>query len=146
VSARTPRSAETEVVDILAQLTLFGDLTRPQLEAVAHTFDEEVFAEGQRVIRQGFAGNSFYVILDGEASVHADGEQAATLTRGDFFGEVSVLLGEPPIADVTAARELRCLVLPGGDLEAFLVQYPRVAFRMVQAQARRLRSAMQWRS
>jgi len=137
---------ESDVVDILAQLALFADLSRPQLEAVAHTFEEEVYPEGQRVIRQGLAGNSFFLILDGEVSVRADGEEAATLTRGDFFGEVSVLLGEPPIADIVATRPLRCLVLPGPDLESFLVQYPRVAYRMVQAQARRLRSAMQWRS
>src|SRR5919204_6189127 len=137
---------ETDVVDILAQLALFADLSRPQLEAIAHTFDEQVFPEGERVIRQGLAGQGFFVILDGEASVRSDGEEAATLTRGDFFGEVSVLLGEPPIADIVATRPLRCLVLAGGDLESFLVQYPQVMYRMVQAQARRLRSAMQWRS
>ena len=137
---------DSDVVDILAQLSLFADLSRPQLEAVAHTFDERVFPEGERVIRQGLAGQSFFVILDGEASVEADGEEAATLTRGDFFGEVSVLLGESPIADVVATRPLRCLVLAGSDLESFLEGNPRVAYRMVQAQARRLRSAMQWRS
>ena len=139
-------NGEQDAVDILAGLSLFGDLSRPQLEAVAHTFDEEFFSEGQRVIRQGFAGAGFFLILDGGASVHADGEQVASLTRGDFFGEVSLLLGEPPIADITATGPLRCLVLAGSDLEEFLVQYPRVMYRMVQAQARRLRSAMQWRA
>jgi len=138
--------SDSDVVDVLAQLSLFSDLSRPQLEAVAHTFEEEVFAEGQRVIRQGFAGTGFFIIIDGEAAVRVNGEDAATLTRGDFFGEVSVLLGEPPIADIVATRPLRCLVLAGGDLEGFLVEYPRVLYRMVQAQARRLRSAMQWRS
>lgn len=135
-----------DVVDILSQLTLFSDLSRPQLEAVAHIFDEEVIPEGQRVIRQGFGGTGFYIVLDGEVSVLADGEEAATLGRGDFFGEVSVLLEEPPIADIVAKRALRVLVLAGADLESFLVQYPQVMYRMVQAQARRLRSAMQWRS
>ena len=138
--------SDSDVVDVLAQLSLFSDLPRPQLEAVAHTFEEEVFAEGQRVIRQGFAGTGFFIIIDGEAAVRVNGEDAATLTRGDFFGEVSVLLGEPPIADIVATRPLRCLVLAGGDLEGFLVEYPRVLYRMVQSQARRLRSAMQWRS
>ena len=138
--------SDSDVVDVLAQLSLFSDLSRPQLEAVAHTFEEEVFAEGQRVIRQGFGGTGFFIIMDGEAAVRVNGEDAATLTRGDFFGEVSVLLGEPPIADIVATRPLRCLVLAGGDLEGFLVEYPRVLYRMVQAQARRLRSAMQWRS
>jgi CRP-like cAMP-binding protein len=139
------RSAD-DVVDILSGLSLFADLPRPQLESVAHTFEEEVFPEGQRVIRQGIAGNSFYVILDGEVSVRVDGEERATLSRGDFFGEVSVLLGESSIADIVATRPLRCLVLAGSDLEDFLVQNPHVMYRLVQTQARRLRSATRWRS
>jgi CRP-like cAMP-binding protein len=135
-----------DIVGVLGGLALFADLARPQLEAVAHTFEEEMFAEGQRVIRQGFAGNNFYLILDGEAAVRVDGRDLSTLGRGDFFGEVSVLLGELPTADVVALREMRCLVLPGPDVEAFLVTFPRVMFRMLQAEARRLRATIQWRS
>ena len=138
--------APEEIVDVLAGMTLFADLGRPQLEAVAHTFDEEWFAEGQRILRQGFTGSGFYVILEGEAAVVIDGAERARLGRGEFFGEISVLLGEPPTADVVAARQLRCLVLPGPEAEAFLVSMPRVMFRMLQAQARRLRTTLQWRS
>ena len=128
-------------VEALARLSLFADVPHPQLEALAHSFDEEVFAEGQRVIRQDVTGGGFYVILDGEADVVADGQKLATLARGDFFGEVSVLLGEPPTADIVATRPLRCIVLGGPDVEAFLVDHPRVMFRMLQASARRLRNA-----
>jgi CRP-like cAMP-binding protein len=135
-----------EIVGVLGGLALFADLARPQLEAVAHTFEEEMFAEGQRVIRQGFGGNNFYLILDGEAAVRVDGSDLSRLGRGDFFGEVSVLLGELPTADVVALREMRCLVLPGSEVESFLVAYPRVMFRMLQAEARRLRATIQWRS
>ena len=138
--------AEGDVVDILAGLSLFADLPKPQLEAVAHTLDEEFFPAGQRIIRQGFAGSSVYVILDGDAAVRVDGQDAAKLSRGDFFGEVSVLLGEPPIADVVALQPLRCLVLPGPLFEQFLVDHPRVMYRMIQTQARRLRNVTQWRS
>jgi CRP-like cAMP-binding protein len=135
-----------EIVDILSGLALFADLTRPQLQAVSHTFDEEWFTEGQRILRQGFTGSNFYVILDGEAAVRIDGETRATLGRGDFFGEVSVLLGEPPTADVVALRPLRCIALAGPEIEQFLISYPRVMYRMLQAQARRLRNANRWRS
>lgn len=135
-----------EVVEVLARLSLFADLSRPALEGVAHTFEEELFAEGQRILRQGFAGTGFYVILDGEAAVRIDGEQRARLSRGDFFGEISILLGEPPSADVVALGPLRCLVLPGPEVEGFLVANPRVMFRMLQAEARRLRVTLQWRS
>ncbi|MGH2373100.1 MAG: Crp/Fnr family transcriptional regulator [bacterium] len=135
-----------DILESMASLALFADLSRPQLEAAAHTFEEEWFSEEQRILRQGFTGSNFYVILDGEAAVRIDGQTRATLGRGDFFGEVSVLLGEPPIADIVALRPLRCIALSDLGLEAFLTTYPRVMFRMLQALARRLRNASLWRS
>ncbi len=134
-----------ELVDTLAGFTLFADLSRPQLMGVVHRFEDVAFAEGERVLRQGLKGSGFFVILEGEASVLVDGNERARLNRGDFFGEASILLGEPPIADVVALRPLQCMVLPGPQVEEFLVGHPKVLFRMAQAQARRLRSANRWR-
>jgi CRP-like cAMP-binding protein len=133
-----------ELVDTIAGFALFADLTEPQLRAVVHTFEEQLFAEGERILRQGLSGSAFHVILDGEVQVVIDGTQRATLGRGDFFGEVSILLGQPPVADVVALRPLRTLVLPGSQVEGFLVQHPRVMLRMLQAQSRRLRNANRW--
>ncbi len=138
--------SRNDILDSMANLALFADLSAPQLEAAAHTFEEEWFTVGQRILRQGFSGSNFYVILEGEAAVRIDGETRATLGRGDFFGEVSVLLGEAPIADVVALRPMRCIALAGLDLEAFLMMYPRVMFRMLQAVSRRLGGANLWRS
>ena len=122
-------------------------LPTPQLERVAHTFEEQVYAEGERVLRQNLSGGSaFNVILDGSAVVVIDGEERATLARGDFFGEVSILLGQPPVADVVATQEMRCLVLAGHLVQPFLLDNPSVMYRMLQAQARRLRQANRWRS
>lgn len=137
---------QQELIDAIAGFGLFADLTSPQLESLVHTFEETAFAEGDRVLRQGLSGSGFYVIIDGEAAVVVDGEERARLGRGDFFGEVSILLGESPIADVVATRPLRCLVLPGQRVETFLVAHPRVMYRMLQVQARRLRAANRWRS
>jgi CRP-like cAMP-binding protein len=139
-------ATQDEIADAIAGMALFADLTTPQLEGVAHRFEERFFPEGERILRQGLTGSGFYVILDGEASVLVDGNPRATLARGDFFGEVSILLGEPPVADVVATRPLRCIVVGGPDVEAFLLAHPRVMFRMLQAQARRLRNANRWRS
>jgi CRP-like cAMP-binding protein len=139
-------SSNRDIVDQLASMTLFGDLNRPQLEAVAHTFDEEWFSDGQRILRQGFTGTGFYVILEGEAAVRIDGIDRATLGKGDFFGDISILLGQPPVADIVALRPLRCLVLGGPELEHFLISYPKVMYRMLQSVARRLSNATQWRS
>jgi CRP-like cAMP-binding protein len=134
-----------EIADALASMTLFSDLTTPQLLGAAGRFEEAFFPTGERVLRQGLSGSAFYVILDGEAAVVVDGTQRATLARGEFFGEVSILLGEPPSADVMATRPLRTIVLAGPAVEGFLVEHPKVMFRMLQAQARRLRNANRWR-
>jgi CRP-like cAMP-binding protein len=135
-----------DVVDTLAGLSLFGDLSRPQLEAVSHTFEEASFAQGERILRQGFTGSNFFVILEGEVSVRIDGQDRATLGRGEFFGELSLLLDEPPAADVVALRPLRTLYLAGPQLHGFLTAHPQVAYRMLQSLARRLRAANRWRS
>ncbi|HSI97972.1 MAG TPA: cyclic nucleotide-binding domain-containing protein [Gaiellaceae bacterium] len=132
------------VAERLAQLALFADLRWPELEAVAHTFDEEVFGAGQRVLRQGISGGAFYVILEGEAAVVVDGQERARLGRGDFFGEITALQGGVPIADVRAETLLRCLALPGPQLEPFLLEHPTVMLRMLHAEARRLRDANRW--
>jgi CRP/FNR family transcriptional regulator, cyclic AMP receptor protein len=138
------RAGAENAVEMLAQLSLFADLTYPQLEALSHTFNEEVFAEGQRVIRQDMAGTGFYVILEGEARVVIDGEERARLTRGDFFGEISILTDTPPTADVIATGMLRCLLIPNNELKSFLLRQPTVMYRMLQGEARRLRIANVW--
>ncbi len=130
-----------EIADAIAGMAMFADLARPQLVGVASQFEEAFFPQNARILRQGLTGSGFFVILDGEADVIADGQKRATLARGDFFGEVSVLLGEPPIADIVAVRPLRCIVLAGPRLEGFLVEHPPVMFRMLQAMARRLRGS-----
>jgi CRP-like cAMP-binding protein len=134
------------IEDRLATFSLFADLTAPQLQAVAHTFQESWFAENERVLRQGLAAGGMFVILEGSASVSIDGEERARLSEGDFFGELSILLGEAPVADVVASTALRCLVLPSPEVEPFLLRNPRVMYRMLQAQARRLRNANRWRA
>lgn len=130
--------ADPQVVETLAGLALFADLGRPQLTAVAHTFAEESFPPGQRILRQGFAGSGFYVILDGEVSVDIDGAERTRLGRGEFFGELSILLGEAPVADITARTPLRVLNLAGPDLQPFLLAHPQVMYRMLQSVSRRL--------
>ena len=130
-----------ELVDMLSSLTLFADLTRPQLEQVAHKMTEESFPVGQRILRQGFTGTGFYVVLDGEVAIKIDGTEVARLSKGDFFGEMSILLGEPPVADIVTTRQLNVLHLGGPELEGFLRDHPTVMFRMLKALAMRLRNA-----
>src|SRR6266566_946189 len=135
------RSAPDDIPDILAGLAIFADLSRPELERVAHTLEERYFAQDERVLREGIAGSAFYIILEGEAAVIVGGRRVSLLARGEFFGEISVLLGETPVADIVATRPLRCLVLPGELLKEFLQSNPRVCYRILVAEARKLANA-----
>ena len=135
-----------QLLDTLAALTLFADIGGAELEAIAHTMEERYFAEGERILRQGFSGSGFYIILEGEAAARVEGREVNRLGRGDFFGEISVLLGEAPSADVVALRAIRCAVLAAPQVEDFIVSHPKVGYRMLQAEARKLRNATRWRS
>ena len=134
-----------DVAESLGQLALFADLTPSQVEAIAHSHQEDVFAAGDRVLRRGLSGGNFYVILEGEASVEIGGEERQRLGRGEFFGEISALTGDTPSADVVAATLLRCLVIPAAELEKLLLERPQFMLRLLRTEARRLRGMVEWR-
>jgi CRP-like cAMP-binding protein len=139
-------TAPSHLTDTLAGLSLFADVGAAELNSIAHVMDERRFGDGERILRQGISGSAFYVILEGEAAIRVNGKDYGTLGRGDFFGEISILLGEPPVADIVALRALRCVIIPGPDLQSFMLTHPPVMYRMLQAEARKLKQATSWRT
>jgi CRP-like cAMP-binding protein len=136
-------NGKQELTESLSGLALFADLRGPELEVIADPEWERRFASGERVLRRGFSGSGFYVILEGEAAVEIEGREPRILRRGDFFGEVSTLLGSNPTADVVARTQLQCLEIPGPDLEGFLLTHPRVMLRILQTVTRRIQDLLQ---
>jgi eukaryotic-like serine/threonine-protein kinase len=132
---------ESELVDSLARLGIFRDLSTDELAAVASSLETATFREGEHIMRRGQENASLYVIVEGEAGVWIDDEDRGLLVRGSFFGEISALLSEPATADIVTRSPLRCLVVPAENLEQFLVNNPRIMFRVLQVEARRLQRA-----
>ena len=107
------------------RVALFGDLQTPQLLGVAGPFEEVVLPAGRAHPPPG--PDRLRLLRDprrrrGRHDRRA--RSAPTLARGDFFGEVIVLLGEPPTADIVAVTPLRCLAMPARAVEPFLVDLP----------------------
>jgi CRP-like cAMP-binding protein len=139
-------TAHVEFPENLGRLALFVDLPEAELDAIARSGDEVSFGEGEWIIRQGDAQSALYMIVEGEVAVVIDDEDRRVLPKGSFFGEVSVLLEEPASASIVTRTPVSCLVVPGSEVQAFLVSHPQVMYRVLKAEARRLRTASEWRT
>src|SRR4051812_14616971 len=128
----------------LGQLALFADLPAAELEAIAPTCEKVSFGEGEWIIRQGDELSALYMILEGEVTTVIDDEDRRVLGKGSFFGEVSVLLDEPTSASIVTRTPVSCFLVPAPEVEGFLVAHPQVTYRMLKAEARRLRTASEW--
>ncbi len=137
-------TVDLELPDDLGQLALFADLAVVELEAIVRSCERVSYREGEWIIRQGDPSSALHMILDGEVATVIDDVDRRTLSKGSFFGEVSILLGEPATASITARTPVSCLVVPGGDVPAFLVSHPLLTYRMLMAEARRLKTATEW--
>lgn len=93
-------------LELLARIPMFEPLPAVALEHLAGAMTEERFGRGTVLVRQGDAGDHFYVIAEGEAEVSADGRPAATLGPGDSFGEIALLRSVPRTATVTARTDI----------------------------------------
>jgi CRP-like cAMP-binding protein len=135
-----------ELLEELGRLALFVDLPTAELEAIARSCDTASFGEGEWIIREGDAHSGLYMIVEGEVTIVIEGEDRRVLSKGSFFGEISVLLDEPASASIVVRKPVTCLTVPSAEVEAFLVSHPWVMYRMLRVEARRLKTASSWRT
>ncbi len=125
---------------LLGGVALFDGIDPEGLAMIAARAVEVDFAAGRSIVRQGEDGTGFFLIVDGRARVVQDGAAIAELGPGDFFGELSLLDGEPRMAAVIADAPTRCLALARWEFEALLESQPRLAIAILRGVARRLRA------
>ena len=103
------------ICEFLRQCPPFADLTPRSLTEIADQMKAVLYPPGTAIIRQGEAGHEFYLLRKGSVDVtqqHGDEtRQVATLTEGDFFGEVALLEDKPRNATVRAKTETLCYTL-----------------------------------
>ena len=139
---------------VLAKVPVFVPLESEELESLAHECERLDFAHGERIVHEGDPGDAMYVVLDGTAVVTVATEngverEVARLARGEFFGEMALLTGEPRSAGVTVAEDLSVLRIHKDSLQAVLARRPGLVQEMAEiVEARRagLRAAKELQS
>jgi CPA1 family monovalent cation:H+ antiporter len=108
---------------LVSQLPLFASLDDEQLAEIAGLLRPVYAAPGERVVRKGDRGDAVYFIASGAVEVGVPGTKIR-LGRGDFFGEIALLMGRPRQSDVVAVAYCSLLRLEVKDFDAFLASHP----------------------
>lgn len=135
----------SDIEEILSGVHLFRTLSGSEIEKLVEDSDLRIVSPGELVIKFGQPGRFLGVVLSGEVEVSETGEDGehhvlATLESGEFFGEMSLMTGEPSCADVTASQESRILMIPYYICSRVLAERPESVTAIVRMISTRLRN------
>jgi CRP/FNR family cyclic AMP-dependent transcriptional regulator len=132
-------SRAADHVRALAATELLRGLTETDLVRVAATANEQEFKAGAVIAEEGSADGDLFVILDGRATVDVRGHTEDELGPGDYFGEISILDGEPRSASVVAKTNVQALAIGRWSFRALYRDNPDIAEALLLEMVRRLR-------
>jgi small-conductance mechanosensitive channel/CRP-like cAMP-binding protein len=132
VDGESRPSEETgRLLRALRGIDLFRPLSDEELKLAASRFRQQHYAAGERLIEEGDAGDSFFVIDRGEVEVTKRlGHKTRNLARlmeGQFFGEMALLTGEPRSATVVASTDVDVFTIDKPGFHEVLVKNPAIA-------------------
>ena len=128
-------------LDHLAQVRLFSALSKRDLTQIGRASDEITVPAGKELVQEGATGHEFFLILDGTATVKRNNRKVASLSTGNYFGELALLVRGPRNATVVADTDMRLLVLGQREFNGVLDEVPGLAHKLLSAMAGRLREA-----
>lgn len=119
---------------LLRQVRYFENLSELDIRQLIEIGYRTQFAAAERVFQEGDPGDAFYVVLSGQVEIWAEKlqKQLATLQAGQFFGEVSLLLGIPRTATVRATEHTLLFVINQRSFSKLLQDYPSLAESIIQ--------------
>ena len=128
-----------QLVAALAAVPLFDGLSKRQLRAIADLAEVAQYMAGASLVKEGEPGESFFVILTGQAKVTVRGRTVHRAIPGDHFGEISLLDGGPRTASVVSETPLTVLMIERKDFQKLLRKDPPLAMQLLKSMARAIR-------
>ena len=118
-------------------MSLFVEFTEPEIAAFVELSEPLSVKKGAHIVTQDAPGDAMFVLTQGRAKViHRSGTQGvelATLSCGDFFGELALIDQGPRSADVTALEDCELLKIPQATFRALAGVYPSAAIKFLIA-------------
>lgn len=103
---------------------MFSHVSVEERALLATQLTRQEFGRNTVIFEQGSAGQALYLIEQGQIAVEQHGVIVATLSDGDFFGEMALLSATPHNATLRCLTPTRCLHLPGAVFAAQVAQHP----------------------
>jgi CRP-like cAMP-binding protein len=132
------RLGKNKKVELIKNVPLFARCSRRELAEIASLADEIDIPEGSEIIREGERGREFFVLLDGEAVVRRKGRKLATLSAGDFAGEIALVSRIPRTATVKTTAPARALVITDQAFRSVMHRSPQIQGKVLDALAERV--------
>lgn len=120
--------------DLLRQVTYFQNFTDLELRQFIEIGYRQRLLTSDILFREGDPGNAFYIILSGSVEVFVDklNKHLTVLQNGQFFGELSLMLGIPRTATVRALEDTILFAINNKGFESLLQEHPELAEAIVQ--------------
>jgi CRP/FNR family cyclic AMP-dependent transcriptional regulator len=133
---------------LLAKVPMFEHLAEEELEHLSNLLHARRYPKGEVIFHQGDVGTALFIIRKGQVAIRLsslDGKEVtlAMLERGDFFGELALLDGEPRSTDAVAREETELLSLQRESFHRYLESSPRVALGLLASMSRLVRRVTQ---
>ena len=135
---------ETDRKALVRRIDIFKSLENHEVDSLSQRITQLQFNAGSQIVKKDDPGESMYVVVEGLLFVYADLDGNGTTTTrvgklipGDFFGEMSLLTGEPRSATVEAATDTIVYEITRSDIEDLLAERPNIANRITQVIAER---------
>ncbi len=136
-----PPLRQDQKVEYLRRVPIFEGCSERQLRAVARIARVLETPAGQVFARAGEPGNEFFLIVDGAVRAEISSSNQHRLSPGEFFGEMSLLDGEPRSATVVADTAVRLLVIDRHDFWKLLKEVPAFTEKLLVTLCQRVRHA-----
>jgi CRP/FNR family transcriptional regulator, cyclic AMP receptor protein len=132
-------STTAQRAELLSRVPLFSGLSRRHLKQLAEACTDARYRPGTTMVVEGRPGDTFFVIVEGEAVVLRGVRRVAKLGAGDFFGEISLLDGGPRTATVEATTQVLAIRLSRPTFNQMLKVEPKISVKILDEVAHRIR-------